>query len=232
MLAGRLSGGLRLGKAILGRISVAALLCAPVWAEAPKNLDFMGGYFENGRYKCYTEPCLSIHKDTYPAANNLLFNSDDWPGWRDLDGNCQDEDQQTLASASQTTVSYVDDDECGLVSSGSWRDPYSAKMIDDATAMAVDHRISLPEAHYFGGAGWNRAQRLEFVNSPDNLVAVSKAQKEDRRGQPAYKWMPENQAYWCDYVVHRERVARIFGLLFPDKEAEFNQKIKKLYCKY
>jgi len=211
---------------------LGALFSAPSFAERPENLDFMGGYFDNGHYKCYAEPCISIHKNTYPAANDNPFDPRAWPPWLDIDQDCQLEHHQALARASLEPVRYVNEDQCLDVIAGQWRDPYSARILKKSEDMAVDHRVSLQEAHYFGGAAWTRDQRVLFVNAQENLVAVSKEQKEARRGRPAYKWMPPNKRYWCDYIVHREKVARKFDLNFPSKERAYNKRIKNLYCKY
>ena len=57
------------------------MLCSTfVVAEAPEGLDFIGGYTdEKGEYKCYAEPCFTIHKGTEAAASrDRPFSSRDW----------------------------------------------------------------------------------------------------------------------------------------------------------
>ncbi|MDX1451899.1 MAG: hypothetical protein R3183_05030 [Oleiphilaceae bacterium] len=198
----------------------------------PPKLDFVGGYFKDGVYHCYREPCFTIHRNAYPTKNNINFKLTDWPHWLDLDGNCQNEDLQTLYRESQTEPEYGEDDPCETIHSGSWIDPYTGQNIEEAWLMAVDHRISLQEAHLYGATAWPRKKRALFANAPDNLVAVSAKAQQERAYRGAKDWLPDNQQYWCEYVVHRERVAHMFELYFPPEEQAVHARIKQLYCKY
>lgn len=212
---------------------LGGMMLNPAYAEnPPENLDFIGGYFEDGVYRCYAEPCFTIHRDSYPTINKIPFRIGDWPHWLDIDGNCQNEDLQTLYRESEVEPDHGDDDPCEAIYTGRWNDPYTGQVIEQAGRMAVDHRISLVEAHLYGATGWTRKKRALFANAPDNLVAVSAEAQKARAGRGAKDWMPENQRYWCDYVVHRERVARLFDLHFPPAEQQTHERIKLLYCKY
>ncbi len=198
----------------------------------PPNVDFIGGYFEDGVYRCYAEPCFTIHRDSYPTINRIPFRMRDWPHWLDIDGNCQNEDLQTLYRESEVEPDYGEDDPCETIYSGLWKDPYTGATIEEAGLMAIDHRISLQEAHLYGATSWPRKKRALFANAPDNLIAVSAKAYQERAGRGTREWLPDNQKYWCDYVVHRERVARLFELHFPAEEQAVHKRIKQLYCKY
>jgi len=202
-----------------------------VFAEPPENLDFIGGYYEDGQYHCYSEPCFTIHKGTEAAIAKIRpFNPREWANKR---GNtCQKTYTQVLAETSQIEISYAKKNECVFVTNGQWLDPYTNKVVDGVRSIALDQRISLQEAHYYGGSGWPRSKRMAFKNDPMNLLPVSIEQKRDRNGRPGTQWMPQNKAYWCDYVVHREIVARQYDLRPPKHERDFNKEMKVLYCKY
>ena len=73
---------------------------------------------------------------------------------------------------------------------------------------------------------------MDLVNDAENLVPVSIKAKKTRAGLPPSKWMPENKAYWCDYIVRREIIQRKYKLYLPSVEREFQQEVKTLYCKY
>jgi hypothetical protein len=201
-----------------------------VLAEAPPDLDFIGGYYEEGEYRCYSEPCFTIHKGTDAAASRVRpFAPKDWQAKR---GECQKSYTQVLADKSISEIKYAKHKDCIFVVSGEWQDTYTGQEIDDIRVIALDHRISPYEAHYWGAAFWTPVQRFDLLNDPSNLVPVSIEQIKLRKGRSPSEWMPERQGYWCDYIVHREIVIRKYQLR-PSKDVrDFDQNIKKLYCKY
>lgn len=199
-------------------------------AEPPADLDFIGGYYEKGEYKCFSEPCFTIHRGTEAAAErNRPFDPRDWvPRSR----SCQKAFTQVLADTSVVPISYAKKGDCAFVVKGEWINPYNGERITKMRDIALDQRVSYKEVHRYGGAYWTRVQRMELVNDPLNLVPVSRAQKKDRDGKPPSKWMPEEKRYWCDYIVHREIIQRKYSLFLPREEREYQEKLKTLYCKY
>ena len=210
---------------LTGLLSSAALA-----EEVTPELDFIGGYYENGEYKCFSEPCFTIHKGTDAAAARIRpFSPREWQTQR---GECQKSYTQVLADSSQVEIKYAVHEDCAFVVAGQWVDAYTGKTIDDIRVIALDHRISPQEAHYWGAAFWSTSQRMAFLNDPVNLVPVSIEQIKERKGRSPEQWMPERKAYWCDYIVHREIVLRKYQLR-PSREArDFAHKIKTLYCKF
>tara|TARA_R110001592_G_scaffold252395_1_gene515104 strand:- start:1347 stop:2090 length:744 start_codon:yes stop_codon:yes gene_type:complete len=205
-------------------------LSSPVNAETPPELDFIGGYYQDGEYRCYSEPCFTIHRGTDAAASRVRpFAPQDWQAKR---GECQKSYTKVLAENSISIVKYAKHEDCVFVVSGEWQDAYTGQKIDDIRVIALDHRISPYEAHYWGAAFWTPAQRFALLNDSANLVPVSIDQIKLRKGRSPTEWMPERKDYWCDYIVHREIVVRKYQLR-PSKEVrDFNQEIKKLYCKF
>lgn len=201
-----------------------------VSAEAPPELDFIGGYYEDGEYRCYSEPCFTIHRGTDAAASRIRpFVPQNWQAKR---GECQKSYTKVLAETSLSEIKYAKHEDCVFVVSGTWQDAYTGQTIDDIRIIALDHRISPYEAHYWGAAYWTPEQRFALLNDPMNLVPVSIEQIKIRKGRSPTDWMPERKDYWCDYIVHREIVIRKYQLR-PSKEVrDFDHEIKKLYCKY
>ena len=171
------------------------------FAQDPPELDFIGGYYEDGEYRCFSEPCFTIHKGTDAAASRIRpFSPRDWQAKR---GECQEMYTQVLAKNSLTEPTYAKHKDCAFVVSGSWQDAYTGKAIEDIKVIALDHRISPYEAHYWGAAYWSQSQRFALLNDPANLVPVSIEQIKLRKGKSPTDWMPERKEYWCDYIVHR-----------------------------
>ena len=210
-------------------INISFVSAEPV----PENIDFIGGYYKNGEYLCYSEPCFSIHRGKGAAAANVRpFEIREWLPRRGDEWSCQQAYTEVLAKASQIKPSFFKKDECTLILNGKWLDTYTGDSIDGLRSIAVDQRISLKEAHHYGGAFWTRAQRMMFAYSPMNLIPVSASQKKARNGRSASVWMPEDKSTWCDYIIHRDIVARHFNLIIPMSEQLYGKEIKKLYCKY
>jgi hypothetical protein len=203
---------------------------ASALSEPPADLDFIGGYYDKGEYKCFSEPCFTIHRGTEAAAErNRPFDHRDWvPRTR----SCQKAFTKVLADTSVVPISYAKKGDCAFVVKGEWLNPYNGERITKMRDIALDQRVSYKEVHRYGGAYWSRVQRMALVNDPLNLVPVSRAQKKARDGKPPSQWMPEEKRYWCDYIVHREIIQRKYSLFLPRNEREEQERIKTLYCKY
>ena len=199
-------------------------------APQPEELDFIGGGYVDGEYRCFSEPCFSLHKGKGAASANIRpFEIREWLPRRGDRWACQNAYTDLLERTSQSKVSFFNNkNDCKLIKAGEWLDTYTGKSIDGMNNIAVDQRISLKEAHLSGGAFWTRDRRMAFAYHPANLVPVSAAQKKARDGRPASEWMPEDKSTWCDYIVHREIVARHFKLIVPMKETLYGKEIKKL----
>ena len=218
-------------------LSLACFLFATTnisFASQSTKLDFIGGAYVNGEYRCYVEPCFSLHKGKGAASARIRpFEIREWLPRQGDQWACQNAYTDLLEKASLSPVRFFKNKNgCKLIQSGEWLDTYTGKPIDGMTNIAVDQRISLKEAHLYGGAFWTRARRMAFANHPMNLVPVSAAQKKSRDGRSANEWMPEEKSSWCDYIVYREIVSRHFKLIVPLAEKLHGKEVKKLYCKY
>lgn len=138
-------------------------------------------------------------------------------GWIDVDGNGCAQRQDVLAR--DFTEFVLDDDGCTVLS-GVLDDPYTATTIafahdrlgGDSQAVQVDHIVSLSAAWAGGAWRWSGAERVEFANDLDHLVAVdgpTNAAKGDRG--PA-DWMPSNGAYACLYALDYASIVAAWSL--------------------
>ena len=78
-------------------------------------LDNSGGHNnrKTGDYHCHREPCLSTHRQVESATQeatrssySTLYDRDDWGGWIDEDGDCQNTRAEILIRDSQAKVSF------------------------------------------------------------------------------------------------------------------------------
>lgn len=200
-------------------------------ANPPEGLDFIGGYYDKGEYKCYSEPCFSIHRGKAAAADKRArpFYAREW-AFRTQD--CQKALTESLSRASKTPVRREERAGCSYVVEGEWVDLYSGGLITDVSQLSFDQLISYEEAHSYGASYWSKKQRLAFINDARNIVPVVPALKQVRAGRPPTQWMPEDKALWCDYIYRREIVRRSYNLHYPQYERDFEENLIKLYCKY
>lgn len=224
---------------VLFTVIILATISLNVYSHGGR-LDKNGGHKQAAEsYHCHQEPCLSTHKKSNKALNEAiqekrafsnLYNRSDWPHWSDLDKDCQDTRVETLIHHSSVKVTFQENNPCEEVTKGKWYDPYTNRYFTDASKLDVDHRIALKEAHRYGGSDWNTAKRKAFANDPINLIPVYLGSNRSKGYKPAYKWMPENKDYWCEYIRTRVTVANKYGLKLPAKEQMHNREIKSNYC--
>lgn len=210
---------------------VLALVSLMANANPPEGLDFIGGYYDNGEYKCYSEPCFSIHRGKAAAADKRArpFYAREW-AFRTQD--CQKALTEALARSSEIPIRKEERAGCTYVAEGEWIDLYSGQTISDVAKLSFDQLISYEEAHSYGASYWTKNQRLKFINDASNIVPVSPELKQERAGRPPTQWMPADKTFWCDYIYRREIVRRTYNLHYPQYERDFEEELIKLYCKY
>ncbi len=175
-------------------------------------MDGSGGHFnrKTGAYHCHREPCVSQHEmirratdeaEQSGASFSLLYNRDDWGGWIDADGDCQDTRAEILIRDSLQPVLFRAGRECS-VSSGLWRLPYTRGTLTNARKLDIDHIIPLKWAHGHGGDRWSVDQKRTFANDPDNLLATSSSANRSKGAKGPDQWMPSIDQ--CTYAKRWE----------------------------
>ena len=179
-------------------------------------LDGSGGHNnrKTGEYHCHREPCLSTHQQVQSATKeatrssySTLYDRDDWGGWIDEDGDCEDTRAEILIRDSQTRVSF---DGCRVVS-GLWNLPYSGGSTTSASQIDIDHIIPLKWAHGHGGDRWSSGRKQAFANDPDNLLATYYSANRSKGAKGPDQWMPEINR--CSYAQRWEVLIEKYGLV-------------------
>jgi hypothetical protein len=83
--------------------------------------------------------------------------------WPDSDSDCQNARHEVLEEESVVPVRFKTNRKCQVVS-GKWLDPYSGRMITDASQLDIDHLVPLEEAHEPGGYAWDAQTRKAYAN--------------------------------------------------------------------
>jgi hypothetical protein len=184
-------------------------------------LDSNGGHNnrKTGEYHCHREPCLSTHRQVQSATEeaarssySTLYDRDDWGGWIDEDGDCQNTRAEILIRDSQTQVSF---DGCRVVS-GLWNLPYTGGSTTSASQIDIDHIIPLKWAHGHGGDRWSDARKRAFANDPDNLLATSSSANRSKGAKGPDQWMPAINR--CSYAQRWDRLIEKYGLVTTTEE--------------
>ncbi|MDR1852627.1 MAG: HNH endonuclease family protein [Propionibacteriaceae bacterium] len=90
---------------------------------------------------------------------------------------------------------------------GTWLDPYTGKELvfadlkeqRQAQAIQIDHILPLAAAWRYGAKNWTDAQRKEFANDPENLLAVDGAKNQSKSDGDAAAWRPRKE-FQCKYA--------------------------------
>ena len=188
-------------------------------------LDSSGGHNnrKTGGYHCHREPCISTHQQVQSATKeaalrgrsySTLYNRDDWGGWIDEDGDCQNTRAEILIRDSQTDVSL---DGCKVVS-GLWNLPYWGGTATQASQMDIDHIIPLKWAHGHGGDKWSKEKKRTFANDPENLLPTSSSANRSKGAKDPDQWMPNVKR--CSYAQRWQSLIDKYGLMTTAKELE------------
>ena len=184
-------------------------------------LDGSGGHNnrKTGEYHCHREPCLSTHQqvqsatqETTRSSYSTLYDRNDWGGWIDEDGDCQNTRAEILIRDSQAEVSF---DGCRVVS-GLWKLPYSGGSTTSASQIDIDHIIPLKWAHGHGGDRWSDAKKKAFANDPENLMATSSSANRSKGAKGPDEWMPAINR--CSYAQRWEELIEKYGLVITTGE--------------
>jgi len=123
-----------------------------------------------------------------------LYDRNDWGGWIDQDGDCQNTRAEILIRDSEAPVGLSG---CRVVT-GLWALPYLGGFARSAAKVDIDHIIPLKWAHGHGGNEWSFKKKIEFSNDPENLITVSKRANRSKGAKGPDQWMPENNR--CEYA--------------------------------
>ncbi|WP_033401034.1 HNH endonuclease family protein [Actinokineospora enzanensis] len=152
-----------------------------------------------------------------PEDTGAHYDRDDWGDWAyDSKSKCDTRESILVRDGDGETV----DSQCrsACPKEACWTSRYDGVTAKDPHDLQIDHIVPLAEAARSGARDWTPAQRKQFYNDQENLVAVtvrSNTQKSD--GDPG-KWRPALQTYWCDYVTGYVAIKTKYKLSVDDNE--------------
>ncbi len=117
------------------------------------------------------------------------YDRDDWPHWRDLDGDRCHTRCEVLAAERRPD--------------GSWYSIFDGRTTADPSGFDVDHLVPLAEAHESGGWRWDRQTRERYANDesyPHALIAVSATSNRSKGKKDPAEWLPPDVASHCFYA--------------------------------
>ena len=142
---------------------------------------------------------------------------EDFGGWIDEDGDCQDTRQEILFRDKHARVHWMSDNGCKIKWSV-WYTPYAKQTIYDPSKLDIDHIVPLNHAWENGAKLWSKEQRIAFANDPENLLAVSASENRSKGDRGPDKWMPKDFGYWCEYIQKWTYVKDKYGLSYSEPE--------------
>jgi hypothetical protein len=111
-----------------------------------------------------------------------------------------------------------------VVVAGTLAGPYTGRTISfaksDASAVQVDHVVSLSDAWQTGAQSWPAAKRLAFANDPLDLLAVAGSANAAKSDSDAASWLPPNKGYRCAMVARQTAVKAKYGLWVKPAERD------------
>jgi hypothetical protein len=134
--------------------------------------------------------------------------------WSDLDNNGCDTRDEVLRSEAVEIVDTV-----GCSTAWRWVSVYDGVVIDDASALEVDHVVSLKEAWDSGAWGWEVDTRIGFANDltdPRTLAAVTTASNQAKGDRDPSNWIPT--ANLCTYLADWVSIKHRWGLTMDESE--------------
>ena len=169
-----------------------------------------------------TTPAISLDLIVAEVPADIpAYDRDDWSGWRDADGDCQNTRAEVLIDESRVPVTFKTDRRC-LVVSGEWLGVYTGTVVTEASNLDIDHLVPLNNAHRSGAWAWTRDRKREYANDlayDDHLIAVTAGANRAKGANGPEQWRPPNTAFWCDYATVWIEVKQRWGLTATRAEA-------------
>ena len=143
--------------------------------------------------------------------------------WQDADDNGCDT-RNDMLQRDLEGIELTAGDTCE-VASGTLDDPYTGETIDfergeRSGEVQIDHVVALMNAWTTGAAEWERDKRVQIANDPLNLVASDGPANMGKGARDASEWLPENQAYRCEYVARQIAVKAKYELWVTPTERD------------
>ena len=168
-----------------------------------------------------------VHVDALRIEVQKAYDRDQFGGWIDSDGDCQNTRNEVLIEESQVPVTFRTNQEC-YVTEGLWHDPYTGRTFTDPPMLDVDHVVPLYEAHLSGAQNWSREKKRRYANDlqdKDHLIAVERGANQSKGARDPANWLPPNEEYHKTYITNWLAIKKEWGLSMDAEEARVIQRI-------
>ena len=162
-------------------------------------------------------PTLPSPTETSPpliSSPTPEYDRDEWGGWIDADGDCEDTRAEVLIEESLVEVVL---DGCRVVE-GEWFDLWGGETYNSADEVDIDHHVPLAHAHATGGSSWDADLRRKFANDPENLNAMSASLNRSKGSRGPDEWQPPDESSHCEYARQWEAVKQKYQLTIGRSE--------------
>jgi hypothetical protein len=136
------------------------------------------------------------------------YSQDEFPHWRDPDGNGCNARQDALIHYGTHVVVGA---RCRIVS-GRWRDPYDGAVYFKARQLDCDHLVALADAWRSGARKWSLARRTRYANDPVVLIMTSAHLNRQKSDSDPSEWRPPRRAFWFTYAKRWVRIKARYHL--------------------
>lgn len=156
-----------------------------------------------------------------PYLGEIRYDRGEWRHWTDDDRDCQDARQETLIAESTVPVEFRDADRC-KVSAGRWIGPYTGTVVENPSALDIDHMVPLYNAHKSGAWRWTAERKREYANYlgyPAHLTAATASANRQKGAKGPEEWRPPDESYWCRYALDWTAIKVQWGLTATESEA-------------
>jgi hypothetical protein len=140
-----------------------------------------------------------------PAGTMTGYSRDLFPHWRDASAWGWPVEPNNACDARNAAL-YRDGVGVKMSSTctnltGTWTDPYSARVFDSASDIDIDHIVPLANAWRSGAASWTTTKRTQYANDPLVLVSSWDYLNQQKGDKGPEAWKPVNTSAHCLYAT-------------------------------
>lgn len=136
----------------------------------------------------------------------------------------------TLTLLDKNNVRTDNKEEACEISGGTWVDPYTGETFTNPSDLDIDHMIALGYAARAGGYEWDSDKKMDYANSLTyeyHLIAVSASANRSKSDRGPSEWIPEREAFHCQYGVAWTVISNQWGLSLAQADKDAIQSLLK-----
>lgn len=169
--------------------------------------------------------------DKIPSQNpkKVSYDRDEWKHWSNITSCWNVREQVLYDEAEKGSIVLLDSknkktdnvkNAC-KIQSGTWKEFFSGKTVNDPSKLDIDHMIPLSYAAKQGGQSWDKKKKEKYANDltyENHLIAVDASANRKKGDQGPSNWKPSNKNYHCTYATSWITIAKNYQLPLPDAD--------------